>query len=100
LLRRPGADVRPTALAVEAPDRVAEEVKRLLRQPRESGLLLVHSQPQPGHQPAEGGQRRRPGSGPAADDQGVRVVDHTGLEALLVPDWPPREDDWREVGVG
>src|SRR5579871_3749284 len=30
LLRRPGADVRPTALAVVAPDRVAEEVERLL----------------------------------------------------------------------
>src|SRR3954451_17641366 len=70
-------------LAVEAADRVVEEVDRLLGQPGDPGLGRVHLQPEPCHQRLRPRQRRLGVAGTAADDEVVGVVDDVGVE--LVP---------------
>jgi hypothetical protein len=89
LPRRLGAEVGAPILAVEATDRISEEVELLLGQSGDPGLGRVHLQPETRHQFRHARHRCFCVTGSAADDEVVGIVDDVGLKsvpmAVVVP---------------
>ena len=100
LARWAGPNVGLAILAVEAPNRVTQEVETLLWYRHEVRLLLVHPKPQSFHQLPHPGHRRRTVSRPAADHQVIGIVDDLCVKLSGIAELLPGQKETTEVQVG
>jgi hypothetical protein len=96
---RLGADEGFAVLPVEPPDREPEEVERLLRYARQSGLSVINRQAHLSHQPPHHCKRSHTVAGAAADHKIISIVDDMRIESVSVTMVVPRQKEASEVEI-